>query len=164
MSKIEKEVKEQVDGLLSLVCNDDTDPETKSFVSEKLVRMAMLGTAPASCVSRCKAKKPAAKKVNPNDARKRYAAAAKKIRDAVKAGKLTPKEAKEKQTALRKRMVLQRFDKNKDGKLCEKEQAAMKKALAERKNKDTRRGSKPRRERGEGPRRGGDKRKRPTRK
>ena len=82
----------------------------------------------------------------------------------VKAGKLTPKEAKEKQTALRKRMVLQRFDKNKDGKLCEKEQAAMKKALAERKNKDTRRGSKPRRERGEGPRRGGDKRKRPTRK
>lgn len=62
MSKIEKEVKEQVDGLLSLVCNDDTDPETKSFVSEKLVRMAMLGTAPASCVSRCKAKKPADRK------------------------------------------------------------------------------------------------------
>ena len=111
-----------------------------------------------------KGKKPTAKKVNPNDARKRYAAAAKKIRDAVKAGKLTPQQAKEKQTALRKRMALQRFDKNKDGKLCEKEQAAMKKALAERKNKDAKRGGKPRREREKRPRRGGDKRKRPTRK
>jgi len=36
-----------------------------------------------------KGKKPTAKKVNPNDARKRYAAAAKKIRDAVKAGKFS---------------------------------------------------------------------------
>jgi|TARA_E500000305_G_scaffold108228_1_gene110087 hypothetical protein len=116
-----------------------------------------------------KGKKPTAKKVNPNDARKRYAAAAKKIRDAVKAGKLTPQQAKEKQTALRKRMALQRFDKNKDGKLCEKEQAAMKKALAERKNKDTKRGKlkrgKPdRREQWGRSRRGGDKSKRPTRK
>ena len=56
------------------------------------------------------------------------------------------------------------LDKNKDGKLCEKEQAAMKKALAERKNKDAKKGSKSRRERGERSRRGGDKRKRPTRK
>lgn len=110
-----------------------------------------------------KGKKPTAKKVNPNDARKRYAAAAKKIRDAVKAGKLTPQQAKEKQTALRKRMALQRFDKNKDGKLCEKEQAAMKKTLAERKGK-LKRGKPDRRERGGRPRRGGDKRKRPTRK
>ncbi len=62
MNKIEKEVKEQVEGLLSLVCNDKTDPETKSFVSEKLVRMAILGTPPASCVSRCQSKKPAARK------------------------------------------------------------------------------------------------------
>ena len=144
----------------------------KKYITFIITAALLLGTSVVQAdhhhktnkVATAKAKKPGAKKVNPNDARKRYAAAAKKIRDAVKAGKLTPKEAKEKQTALRKRMVLQRFDKNKDGKLCEKEQAAMKKALAERKNKDAKRGSKPRRERGERPRRGGDKRKRPTRK
>lgn len=115
-------------------------------------------------VTTVQGKKPTIKKVNPNDARKRYAAAVKKIRDAVKAGKLTPHQAREKQTALRKRMALQRFDKNKDGKLCEKEQVAMKKALAERKNKNTKRGGKSRRERGDHSRRGGDRKKKPTRK
>lgn len=57
MNKIEMEVKERVDHLLSLVCNEQVSPEKVSFVSSELTRMAMLGTAPASCVSRCASKK-----------------------------------------------------------------------------------------------------------
>ena len=63
-----------------------------------------------------------------------------------------------------KAAILKRFDKNKDGKLCDNEKAAMKKTLAERKKKDAKRGSKSRRERGANPRRGGDRKKRPARK
>ena len=89
--------------------------------------------------------KPAPKKADPREARKKYAAAVKKIREAVKAGKLTEAQAKEKYTALRKKMaghtnsrtagrradILKRFDKNKDGKLDDKEKVAARKATAE---------------------------------
>ena len=89
--------------------------------------------------------KPAPKKADPREARKKYAAAVKKIREAVKAGKLTEAQAKEKYTALRKKMaghtnsrtagrradIVKRFDKNKDGKLDDKEKAAARKATSE---------------------------------
>lgn len=94
-------------------------------------------------VAQAKAK-PTPKKADPKEARKRYAAAAKKIKEAVKAGKLTEAQAKERYTALRKRMaghtnsrtagradILKKFDKNKDGKLDDKEKAAARKATAE---------------------------------
>jgi len=95
-------------------------------------------------VAQAKAK-PAPKKADPREARKRYVAAAKKIKEAVKAGKLTEAQAKERYTALRKRMaadansrtagrradILKKFDKNKDGKLDDKEKAAARKAAAE---------------------------------
>ncbi len=109
-----------------------------------------------------------------SEARKKYVAAARKIREAVKAGKLTEAQAKVKYAALRKKIapsrssskeaLLKRFDKNKDGKLCDNEKAAMKKAIAERKKKDAKRGGKSRRERGGKPHRGGDRKKRPARK
>ena len=57
MSKMEKEVKEKVDGLLSLVCNEMTDAKTRKFVSEKLTSMAILGTLPPSCIARRAGKK-----------------------------------------------------------------------------------------------------------
>ena len=57
MSKMEEEVKEKVDGLLSLVCNEMTDAQTRKFVSEKLTSMAILGTLPPSCVARRSDKK-----------------------------------------------------------------------------------------------------------
>ena len=127
-------------------------------------------------VATVKAKKPERRGVRSTnkvsaEARKKHAAAAKKIREAVKAGKLT--QAKAKYAELRKKIaparsskaaILKRFDKNKDGKLCDNEKAAMKKALAERKKKDAKRGTKSRRERGGNPRRGGDRKKRPARK
>ena len=90
--------------------------------------------------------KPTAKKANSAEARKkRYALAAKKIKDGVKAGKLTEKQAKEKLEALKKRAwgdrsksrgpsredLVKKFDKNKDGKLDEKERAAARKATSE---------------------------------
>lgn len=129
-------------------------------------------------VATVKAKKPERRGVRSTnkvstEARKKHAAAAKKIREAVKAGKLTQAQAKAKYAALRKKIaparsskaaILKRFDKNKDGKLCDNEKAAMKKTLAERKKKDAKRGSKSRRERGANPRRGGDRKKRPARK
>ena len=115
--------------------------------------------------------KPTAKKPDPREARKSYAVAVKKIREAVKAGKLTETEAKEKYTALRKRMaghtnsrtsgrredILKRFYKNKDGKLDDKEKAAARKAMSEWRKKsatngkpDAQRGDRrPRREGGE---------------
>ncbi len=50
--------------------------------------------------------KPAPKKANPAEVRKkRHALAAKKIKDGVKAGKITEKQAKEKLAALRKSYV-----------------------------------------------------------
>ena len=87
--------------------------------------------------------KPTPNKADPREARKKYAAAVKKIREAVKAGKLTETQAKEKYTALRKKMaghtnsrtagrradILKRFDKNKDGKLDDKEKSAVRKAM-----------------------------------
>jgi hypothetical protein len=87
--------------------------------------------------------KPAPKKANPAEARKkRYALAAKKIKDGVKAGKLTEKQAKEKLGALKKRAegssrrpsredFVKKFDKNKDGKLDEKERVEARKGMAE---------------------------------
>mgnify|MGYP003652309944 FL=1 len=129
--------------------------------------------------------KPAPKKTNPAEARKkRYAVAAKKIKDGVKAGKLTEKQAKEKLEALKKRAwgdrsksrgpsredLVKKFDKNKDGKLDEKERAAARKATAEWRKKATakrtpkegekkaesrKRGRKPGSDRSRGSRRGG---------
>ena len=111
--------------------------------------------------------KPTPKKADPREARKRYAAAVKKIREAQKAGKLTEAEAKEKYTALRKRMegytnsrtsgrradILKKFDKNKDGKLDDKERAEAQKAMSEWRKKsatkgkgEARKGRKPRRD------------------
>mgnify|MGYP001161480543 CR=1 FL=1 len=121
-------------------------------------------------VSKAKAK-PTPKKAKPTDARtkarKAYVEAAKKIKEAVEAGKLTEEQAKEKYAALRKRMatrssradILKRFDKNKDGKLDDKEKAAARKAMSERKKSSGKRGPK----RGE---RGGNKKRerRPRRK
>ena len=116
--------------------------------------------------------KPAEKKADPREARKRYAAAVKKIREAQKAGKLTEADAKEKYAALRKRMaghtnsrtsirradILKKFDKNKDGKLDDKERAEAQKAMSEWRKKSSAKG-KPNARRGDkGPRREGDKR------
>jgi hypothetical protein len=116
--------------------------------------------------------KPAQKKPDPKEARKRYAAAVKKIREAQKAGKLTDAEAKEKYSALRKRMagytnsrtsgsradILKKFDKNKDGKLDDKERAEARKSMSEWRKKSSAKG-KPNARRGDkGSRREGDKR------
>jgi hypothetical protein len=48
----EKEVQENVARLLTMVCTENTDPETYEFVLKKLTRMAILGTAPPSCRAR----------------------------------------------------------------------------------------------------------------
>jgi len=90
--------------------------------------------------------KPSPKKAVPSEAKKRYAAAAKKIKEGVKAGKLTEKQAKEKLAALRKRAkgpsrrpsredLIKKFDKNKDGKLDDKERAEARKGMVERRKK-----------------------------
>ena len=116
--------------------------------------------------------KPTPKKADPREARKRYAAAVKKIREAQKAGKLTEAEAKEKYTALRKRMegytnsrtsgrradILKKFDKNKDGKLDDKERAEAQKAMSEWRKKSSAKGKPNARKGDKGPRREGDKR------
>jgi len=107
--------------------------------------------AKAKASVEAKKKTPQTKKPNPAEARKKYAAAVKKIREAVKAGKLTEKQAKEKYAALRKKMapnrgqtsrgdILKRFDKNKDGKLDDKERAAARKAISERRKSAGKRG------------------------
>ena len=81
--------------------------------------------------------------------RKKYTETLKKIREAVKSGKLTEKQAKEKYSELRKNMgsgliygervsrsrrtdILKKFDKNKDGKLDDKEKAEARKAISKR--------------------------------
>jgi hypothetical protein len=80
---------------------------------------------------------------------KKYFAAMQKIRKAVKSGELTEKEARKKITELRKKnpWVSNRdrgqsrsgraeiFDKNKDGKLDEKERAEARKAMSDRSKK-----------------------------
>ena len=128
--------------------------------------------------------KPSPKKATPTEARKRYAAAAKKIKEGVKAGKLTEKQAKEKLGALRKRAwgdrsksrrpsredFVKKFDKNKDGKLDEKERVEARKGMAEwrkkaaakrtpkegeKKAESRKRGRKPGSDRSRGSRRGG---------
>ena len=52
MKKIEEEVKEKVAVLLSMVCNDLTDPDAYEYVLSSLTRMALIGTAPPSCAPR----------------------------------------------------------------------------------------------------------------
>ena len=88
-------------------------------------------------------------KARPNSGgREGYAAAAKRIKEAVKAGKITEAQGKERLAAYRKRMgegrgdsgrsrqtreeLMKRFDKNKDGKLDEDERAALRKAMSDR--------------------------------
>ena len=88
-------------------------------------------------------------KARPNSGgRERYAAAAKRIKEAVKAGKITEAQGKERLAAYRKRMgegrgdsgrsrqtreeLMKRYDKNKDGKLDEDERAALRKAMSDR--------------------------------
>ena len=88
-------------------------------------------------------------KARPNSGgRERYAAAAMKIKEAVKAGKITEAQGKERLAAYRKRMgegrgdsgrsgqtreeLMKRYDKNKDGKLDEDERAALRKAMSDR--------------------------------
>jgi len=83
--------------------------------------------------------------------RARYDAAVKNIREQVKAGKVTEEQARERLGQLRKRMaqasdgdgqsersrgsrerLMKEFDKNKDGKLDEKERSALRKSMSER--------------------------------
>ena len=91
----------------------------------------------------------ASDKARPNSGgREGYAAAAKRIKEAVKAGKITEAQGKERLAAYRKRMgegrgdsgrsrqtreeLMKRYDKNKDGKLDEDERAALRKAMSDR--------------------------------
>ena len=91
----------------------------------------------------------ASDKARPNSGgRERYAAAAMKIKEAVKAGKITEAQGKDRLAAYRKRMgegrgdsgrsgqtreeLMKRYDKNKDGKLDEDERAALRKAMSDR--------------------------------
>ena len=46
---LEKEVQEDVERLLAMVCTDATNPKAYEFVLKKLTRMAILGTKPAGC-------------------------------------------------------------------------------------------------------------------
>ena len=88
-------------------------------------------------------------KARPNSGgREGYAAAAKRIKEAVKAGKITEAQGKERLAAYRKRMgegrgdsgrsrqtreeLMKRYDKNKDGKLDEDERAALRRAMSDR--------------------------------
>jgi Ca2+-binding EF-hand superfamily protein len=88
-------------------------------------------------------------KARPNSGlRERYAATAKKIREAIKAGKMTEAQGKEKLAAYRKKMgqsrgdsvrsrqtreeLMKRYDKNGDGKLDEGERAALRKVMSDR--------------------------------
>ena len=88
-------------------------------------------------------------KARPNSGgREGYAAAAKRIKEAVKAGKITEAQGKERLAAFRKRLgegrgdsgrsrqtreeLMKRYDKNKDGKLDEDERAALRKAMSDR--------------------------------
>ena len=83
---------------------------------------------------------------------KKYFAAMQKIRKAVKSGELTEKEARKKIKELRKKNpwvsnrdrgqsrsgraeIFKKFDKNKDGKLDEKERAEARKAMSDRSKK-----------------------------
>ena len=91
--------------------------------------------------------------------RARYDAAAKNLREQVKSGKITEEQARERLGQLRKRMaqarggedqsessrgsrerLMKEFDKNKDGKLDEKERAALRKAMSERSSRGRREG------------------------
>ena len=91
----------------------------------------------------------ASDKARPNSGgRERYAAAAMKIKEAVKAGKITEAQGKDRLAAFRKRLgegrgdsgrsgqtreeLMKRYDKNKDGKLDEGERAALRKAMSDR--------------------------------
>ena len=88
-------------------------------------------------------------KARPNSGgREGYAAAAKRIKEAVKAGKITEAQGKERLAAYRKRIgegrgdsgrsrqtreeLMKRYDKNKDGKLDEDERAALRRAMSDR--------------------------------
>ena len=88
-------------------------------------------------------------KARPNSGRREgYAVAAKRIKEAVKAGKITEAQGKERLAAYRKQLgegrgdsgrsrqtreeLMKRFDKNKDGKLDEDERAALRKAMSDR--------------------------------
>ena len=92
-------------------------------------------------------------KARPNSGgRERYAAAAKRIKEAVKAGKITEAQGKERLAAYRKRLgegrgesrgdssrsrqtreeLMKRYDKNGDGKLDEGERAALRKVMSDR--------------------------------
>ena len=143
----------------------ETSPENKfmkKYITFIIAAVFVLGANPARADHHSKTNKvaQAKSKTTPNkasaEARKNYAAAVKKIREAVKAGKLNEAEAKKKYAALRSKMVpnrqalLKRFDKNKDGKLCDNEKAAMKKAMEARNKK-----------RGEGKKRSKGKKRRP---
>ena len=143
----------------------ETSPENKfmkKYITFIIAAVFVLGANPARADHHSKTNKvaQAKSKTTPNkasaEARKKYAAAVKKIREAVKAGKLNEAEAKKKYAALRSKMVpnrqalLKRFDKNKDGNLCDNEKAAMKKAMEARNKK-----------RGEGKKRSKGKKRRP---
>ena len=97
-------------------------------------------------------------KARPNSGgREGYAVAAKRIKEAVKAGKITEAQGKERLAAYRKQLgegrgdsgrsrqtreeLMKRFDKNKDGKLDEDERAALRKAMSDRNSGKRSRGS-----------------------
>jgi len=138
-----------------------TTPENKfmkKYITFIIAAVLVLGASAAQADHHSKPKKEATakKKAAPDkakaaEARKKYAAAVKKIREAVKAGKLTEAQAKKKYADLRSKMapnrqgLLKRFDKNKDGKLCDNEKAAMRKAMEARKKQQRGKGKKRRR-------------------
>ena len=117
------------------------------YITFIIAAVFMLGGSVAQADHHSKTNKvaQAKSKLAPNkssaEARKKYSASVKKIREAVKAGKLSEAEAKKKYAALRSKMapnrqaLLKRFDKNKDGKLCDNEKSAMKKAMEARKKR-----------------------------
>jgi len=129
----------------------------KKYITFIIAAVLVLGASAAQADHHSKpkkeatAKKPTPSKAKAAEARKKYAAAVKKIREAVKAGKLTEAQAKKKYAELRSKMapnrqgLLKRFDKNKDGKLCDNEKAAMRKAMEARKKQQRGKGKKRRR-------------------
>ena len=91
--------------------------------------------------------KPTPKKADPREARKRYAALRKRMEGYTNS-----------RTSGRRADILKKFDKNKDGKLDDKERAEAQKAMSEWRKKSSAKGKPNARKGDKGPRREGDKR------
>jgi len=128
----------------SLIKRFDKDGDGKLSEAERSEARKALG-------SRSGRSNPQAGQDQQKQRRARYDAAAKNLREQVKAGKITEEQARERLGQLRKRMaqangdnnksersrgsrekLMKEFDKNKDGKLDEKERAALRKEMSSR--------------------------------